>query len=143
MINFNYRYISKDYMNILLLILMFILYILLPVLISDREMFIINNPAISPVHIVPEWYYLFAYAILRSIPNKLIGVVAFVIRVLILSSITVKNNIFHNNLLLTLLLIIVVLNLISLGYIVAEAPYIILSKVFTLLYFRLIIILIV
>jgi ubiquinol-cytochrome c reductase cytochrome b subunit len=34
------------------------------------------NPLVTPPHIVPEWYFLFAYAILRSIPNKLLGVIA-------------------------------------------------------------------
>lgn len=44
--------------------------------IGDPENFIPANPIVTPVHIQPEWYFLFAYAILRSIPNKLGGVVA-------------------------------------------------------------------
>jgi len=43
---------------------------------GDPENFISANPLVTPVHIQPEWYFLFAYAILRSIPNKLGGVVA-------------------------------------------------------------------
>ena len=39
---------------------------------------------VTPVHIQPEWYFLFAYAILRSIPRKLGGVVALVLSVIIL-----------------------------------------------------------
>ena len=42
------------------------------------------NPLVTPVHIQPEWYFLFAYAILRSIPNKLGGVVALALSVLVL-----------------------------------------------------------
>ena len=42
------------------------------------------NPLVTPVHIKPEWYFLFAYAILRCIPNKTLGVVALVISILIL-----------------------------------------------------------
>ncbi|KAI6170352.1 cytochrome b [Aphelenchoides bicaudatus] len=38
---------------------------------GDPEMFIEADPIMSPVHIVPEWYFLFAYAILRAIPDKL------------------------------------------------------------------------
>lgn len=34
------------------------------------------NPLNTPAHIQPEWYFLFAYAILRSIPDKLLGVIA-------------------------------------------------------------------
>jgi len=47
-----------------------------PWLLGDPENFIRANPLVTPVHIQPEWYFLFAYAILRSIPNKLGGVVA-------------------------------------------------------------------
>ena len=42
------------------------------------------NPLVTPIHIQPEWYFLFAYAILRSIPNKLGGVVALAMAILIL-----------------------------------------------------------
>nr|YP_010381758.1 cytochrome b [Entemnotrochus adansonianus]UDL72142.1 cytochrome b [Entemnotrochus adansonianus] len=51
---------------------------------TDPENFIPANPLVTPVHIQPEWYFLFAYAILRSIPNKLGGVVGLVMSVLIL-----------------------------------------------------------
>lgn len=50
----------------------------------DAENFIPANPLVTPVHIQPEWYFLFAYAILRSIPNKLGGVVALVLSILLL-----------------------------------------------------------
>ena len=51
---------------------------------GDPENFIPANPLVTPVHIQPEWYFLFAYAILRSIPNKLGGVLALAGSVLIL-----------------------------------------------------------
>lgn len=47
-----------------------------PWALGDPENFLMANPLVTPVHIQPEWYFLFAYAILRSIPNKLGGVVA-------------------------------------------------------------------
>merc|ERR1712087_425703 len=53
--------------------------------IGDPENFIPANPIVTPVHIQPEWYFLFAYAILRSIPRKLGGVLALVLSVLILA----------------------------------------------------------
>jgi len=55
-----------------------------PQLLGDPENFIPANPLVTPVHIQPEWYFLFAYAILRSIPNKLGGVIALVAAVAIL-----------------------------------------------------------
>ena len=51
---------------------------------GDPENFIPANPLVTPVHIQPEWYFLMAYAILRSIPNKLGGVVALAISIAIL-----------------------------------------------------------
>jgi len=51
---------------------------------GDPENFIPANPIVTPVHIQPEWYFLFAYAILRSIPRKLGGVVALVASILVL-----------------------------------------------------------
>nr|YP_008999697.1 cytochrome b [Lamprotula leaii]AFC97496.1 cytochrome b [Lamprotula leaii] len=56
-----------------------------PNLLTDPENFIPANPLSTPIHIQPEWYFLFAYAILRSIPNKLGGVIALVMSILILA----------------------------------------------------------
>lgn len=47
-----------------------------PNLLGDAENFIPANPLVTPVHIKPEWYFLFAYAILRCIPSKTLGVIA-------------------------------------------------------------------
>ena len=55
-----------------------------PWALGDRENFLEANPIVTPTHIKPEWYFLFAYAILRSIPNKVGGVVGLLISVLIL-----------------------------------------------------------
>nr|YP_010988503.1 cytochrome b [Seriana bacilla]WOR80608.1 cytochrome b [Seriana bacilla] len=56
-----------------------------PFMLSDPDNFINANPMVTPVHIQPEWYFLFAYAILRSIPNKLGGVMALFLSILILA----------------------------------------------------------
>lgn len=58
--------------------------LLYPTALSDPENFIPANPLVTPPHIQPEWYFLFAYAILRSIPKKLGGVVALVMAILVL-----------------------------------------------------------
>jgi ubiquinol-cytochrome c reductase cytochrome b subunit len=65
----------------------------------DAENFIPANPLVTPVHIQPEWYFLFAYAILRSIPNKLGGVVGLVLSVmfLFLFSISRSNHFFSGS----------------------------------------------
>nr|AOY39110.1 cytochrome b [Chelonarium sp. BMNH 840450] len=55
-----------------------------PYLLGDPENFIPANPLSTPAHIQPEWYFLFAYAILRSIPNKLGGVIALIMSIAIL-----------------------------------------------------------
>merc|ERR1712088_1109399 len=43
---------------------------------GDAENFIHANSMVTPIHIKPEWYFLFAYAILRCIPDKTTGVLA-------------------------------------------------------------------
>jgi len=50
----------------------------------DAENWIPANQLVTPNHIQPEWYFLFAYAILRSIPNKLGGVVGLLLSILVL-----------------------------------------------------------
>nr|YP_009746389.1 cytochrome b [Chrysaora pacifica]QIH96598.1 cytochrome b [Chrysaora pacifica] len=75
----------KDVYGITLLIIILItLVFFLPNLLGDTENYIQANPLVTPVHIQPEWYFLFAYAILRSIPNKLGGVIAMGASLLIL-----------------------------------------------------------
>ena len=82
--NFYPLFIIKDVMGILVILTIFSVWILIsPFMLVDPENFIPANPIITPIHIQPEWYFLFAYAILRSIPNKLGGVLALLIRILI------------------------------------------------------------
>jgi len=55
-----------------------------PNYLGHADNYIPANPGVTPAHIVPEWYYLPFYAILRAIPNKLAGVVAMFASILIL-----------------------------------------------------------
>ena len=57
----------------------------LPNYLGHADNYIPANPAVTPTHIVPEWYYLPFYAILRAIPNKLIGVIALGASIVILA----------------------------------------------------------
>nr|WHU53948.1 cytochrome b [Ctenotus superciliaris]WHU53949.1 cytochrome b [Ctenotus superciliaris] len=68
----------------LLLMVLLMLALFSPNLLGDPENFTPANPLVTPPHIKPEWYFLFAYAILRSIPNKLGGVLALLFSILIL-----------------------------------------------------------
>nr|YP_009643517.1 cytochrome b [Antilochus russus]APO08960.1 cytochrome b [Antilochus russus] len=75
----------KDLMGILITLMVFSLLIMMePLSLGDPENFIPANPLVTPVHIQPEWYFLFAYAILRSIPNKLGGVIAMISSIIII-----------------------------------------------------------
>nr|YP_010890651.1 cytochrome b [Amazona vinacea]WJK71632.1 cytochrome b [Amazona vinacea] len=75
----------KDLLGFMIMFLsLSILALFSPNLLGDPENFTPANPLVTPPHIKPEWYFLFAYAILRSIPNKLGGVLALVASVLIL-----------------------------------------------------------
>ena len=82
---FHSYFITKDvygFMLLLSLISIFVFYY--PNVLGDPENFISANPLVTPVHIMPEWYFLFAYAILRAIPSKLGGVICLVLSILIL-----------------------------------------------------------
>lgn len=75
----------------------FILFILIIIIslkpfdLIDAENFTPANPLVTPTHIQPEWYFLFAYAILRAIPNKLGGVIGLLMSILILIPLAIKN----------------------------------------------------
>ena len=109
---------------------------------GDPENFIPANPMVTPVHIQPEWYFLFAYAILRSIPRKLGGVVALVISVSILfimpfyGRFNFKSRTFlpFRKLIFWSLCAIVIL-LTWIGARPVEEPYIITGQILTVLYF--------
>jgi len=82
---FHYYYSVKDTFVFLLFLFVFIVFTLkYGYIFIDAENFIPANPLVTPTHIQPEWYFLFAYAILRSIPSKLGGVLALLFSVLFL-----------------------------------------------------------
>lgn len=84
-VRFHPYFTSKDLFGFfLILIILTLLCLTNPWLLGDPENFIPANPLVTPVHIQPEWYFLIAYAILRSIPNKIGGVLALVLSIAIL-----------------------------------------------------------
>nr|YP_009178840.1 cytochrome b [Lanius cristatus]ABW72651.1 cytochrome b [Lanius cristatus]ALJ78626.1 cytochrome b [Lanius cristatus] len=84
-IPFHPYYSIKDILGFaLMLALLAALALFSPNMLGDPENFAPANPLATPPHIKPEWYFLFAYAILRSIPNKLGGVLALAASILVL-----------------------------------------------------------
>ena len=136
-------FIFKDIFGILILILILILLVLFnPYLLRDPDNFIIANPIVTPIHIQPEWYFLFAYAILRSIPNKLGGVIALAISILILFfllnnnfSIFKRNQFYFLNKILFWNFSFIVILLTWIGIRSVEIPFIIVGQILTILYF--------
>nr|ABX82938.1 cytochrome b [Microtus savii] len=85
-IPFHPYYTVKDLLGVLILLMAFmILTLFFPDILGDPDNYTPANPLNTPPHIKPEWYFLFAYAILRSIPNKLGGVLALILSILILA----------------------------------------------------------
>src|SRR5207302_188159 len=75
----------KDLFGVSCFMILFAWFIFyMPNYLGDADNYIPANPGVTPAHIVPEWYYLPFYAMLRSIPNKLAGVVVMFSSILIL-----------------------------------------------------------
>lgn len=136
-------FLIKDLITIILVLLFFI-YINLqyPYILRDPDNFKIANPIITPSHIKPEWYFLFAYSILRSIPNKLGGVIILLMSIFILFFLPLINNnkiknlkFYPINKFFYWIFINVFIILTWLGIQVIEYPYIDLNNIFTILYF--------
>lgn len=83
-IPFSHYFIYKDLFRFLVIVFSFSLVVLFyPILFNEPENFIAANPLSTPAHIKPEWYFLWAYAILRAIPRKLGGVIAILMAILV------------------------------------------------------------
>lgn len=113
-----------------------------PYLLGDPENFIPANPIRTPLHIQPEWYFLFAYAILRSIPNKLGGVIALVasIAILFIIPFTQKANFrglsfYPVNQVMFWSIVVIVVLLTWIGARPVEEPYVLTGQILTVLYF--------
>ncbi|CAH7685367.1 hypothetical protein PPACK8108_LOCUS19881 [Phakopsora pachyrhizi] len=84
--------IFKDLVTIFIFFLVLAIFVMYaPNLIGHSDNYIPANPIQTPVSIVPEWYLLPFYAILQSIPNKLLGVIAIFVSLLILLAILVMD----------------------------------------------------
>lgn len=134
----------KDLIGVIITLILFIFLCLHhPLILGDDENFTEADPAVTPHHIQPEWYFLFAYAILRSIPNKLGGVIALALSVIIfyiLPFSTKRSKIKRINILPLSKLLFwsfcrTVILLSWIGIRPVEDPYILTGQILTIIYF--------
>lgn len=134
-------FIVKDLSSIgLTAILLIVLVTTRPNLLGDVENFNIVRTSSTPIHIQPEWYFLFAYAILRAVPSKLGGVSAIAASILIYLLLVIKKNKINKkfspaNKIVFYTWVSSVIILTWLGSNPIEEPFTILSKLISTIYF--------
>nr|UAM91032.1 cytochrome b [Holotrichia niponensis] len=142
-IPFHPYYSYKDSMGFIIMTMILMMLVLInPYMLGDPDNFTPANPLVTPIHIQPEWYFLFAYAILRSIPNKLGGVIALVLSIAILFFMPFINNkmiqstqFYPINKFLFWAFTTIIILLTWIGARPVEEPYILMGQTLTILYF--------
>lgn len=142
-IPFHPYFTYKDIVGFIIITIILILLVLInPYLLGDPDNFIPANPLVTPVHIQPEWYFLFAYAILRSIPNKLGGVIALVLSIAILAILPFYHlrkfrgiQFYPINKILFWVIVVTVILLTWIGARPVEAPFVLVGQILTVVYF--------
>nr|YP_010957522.1 cytochrome b [Conger oceanicus]WMY90849.1 cytochrome b [Conger oceanicus] len=148
-IPFHPYFTYKDFLGFIILIATLTsLALFNPNLLGDPDNFTPANPMVTPPHIKPEWYFLFAYAILRSIPNKLGGVLALLFSILVLMLVPALHTSKLRGLtfrplsqLLFWALVADMVVLTWIGGMPVEHPFIIIGQVASLFYFSLFLVL--
>jgi len=133
----------KDLFGFFVFILLFSYFVFFnPNYLGHPDNYIPANPLVTPAHIVPEWYFLPFYAILRSIPDKLMGVIAMFASILILFllpfyySNKIRNAQYRPLYRVIIWLFVAIfVNLLWIGGNPVEFPYVFIGQVLTVLYF--------
>jgi ubiquinol-cytochrome c reductase cytochrome b/c1 subunit len=133
----------KDIFAVVVFMIFFAYWVFyMPNYLGHADNYIPANPAVTPSHIVPEWYFLPFYAILRAIPDKLGGVIAMFLAILLVAFLpwidTSKVRSMHYRPVARPLLWMFVAAFIGLGYLgsmPAEGGYVIAARILTVLYF--------
>nr|YP_009255986.1 cytochrome b [Syngnathus typhle]ANF05044.1 cytochrome b [Syngnathus typhle]QHN51632.1 cytochrome b [Syngnathus typhle] len=149
-ISFHPYFSYKDLLGFaVLLIALISIALFSPNLLGDPDNFTPANPLVTPPHIKPEWYFLFAYAILRSIPNKLGGVLALLSSILVLMLVPILHTSKQRGLtfrptgqILFWALVADMVILTWIGGMPVEAPYIVIGQVASIIYFMIFLLLI-
>jgi ubiquinol-cytochrome c reductase cytochrome b/c1 subunit len=133
----------KDILGMVVFLFVFCYFVFYtPNFMGHADNYIPANPAVTPAHIVPEWYFLPFYAILRAIPDKLGGVIAMGGAIVVLAFLPwidtskVKSMTYRpigRQLFWAFLVVCIALG--YLGAMPAEGGYVIASQIFTVLYF--------
>ncbi|NP_696989.1 apocytochrome b (mitochondrion) [Monosiga brevicollis] len=140
---FHPYYSVKDVFGYVLFTIFFAFFIFfIPNYLGHSDNYIPANPLVTPQHIVPEWYFLFAYCILRAIPNKLLGVIALFASLVVLAVLpfthTSKIRSMRFRPIAKVFFWFFVADFIILSYLggqPAEDPYIIIGQLATVFYF--------
>jgi ubiquinol-cytochrome c reductase cytochrome b subunit len=142
-VSFHPYIVVKDLFALLLFLILFAFFVFYsPNVLGHADNYIEANPLVTPAHIVPEWYLLPFYAILRSIPDKLMGVIAMLSAILILAALPwldtskIRSAVFRP--LYKQFYWILVLDVLILGYVgamPAEGLYLLIARIGTAYYF--------
>lgn len=142
-IDFHPYFFIKDGLSLFLALALYsIIIFFYPNVLGHSDNYIMANSLVTPAHIVPEWYFLPFYAILRAIPNKIGGVIAMLAAILILFLLPffdfseIKSP--KLRILINIFFVLFVFNFLFLGFLggsPAEEPYIFLSRLSSFLYF--------
>jgi len=135
--------VIKDAFALLMFMIVFAFFVFYsPNILGHADNYIEANPMVTPAHIVPEWYLLPFYAILRSVPDKLMGVVAMLSAIFVLAALPwldtskIRSAVFRP--LYKQFYWILVIDVLILGYVgamPAEGIYLLIARVSTAYYF--------
>nr|UZG66105.1 cytochrome b [Asymmetricata circumdata] len=141
-IQFHPYFTSNDLMGLLITLMLFTIFVMMyPYLMGDPDNFTPADPLVTPAHIKPQWYFLFAYAILRSIPNNLGGVLALFMSIMIVMFMPMfkkkiqSNSFYPMNKILFWSFTSMVILLTWIGARPVEDPFILTGQLLTSLYF--------